>query len=129
MKVVSTSQAPAAIGPYSQAVLSNGLLFCSGQLGIDPQTGKLCGDDTLSQARQIFSNISAILNAAGRDLDHVVKTTIFLTSMDDFKSVNEAYATAFGNHKPARSTIQVAGLPLGAKIEIECTATVDETRS
>jgi 2-iminobutanoate/2-iminopropanoate deaminase len=124
MKTVSTGSAPAAIGPYSQAIIANGFLFCSGQLGIDPATAKLCADDTAGQTTCILKNISSILAAVERDLSAVVKTTIFLTSLDDFKMVNEIYATAFGNHKPARSTVQVSRLPLGAKIEIECIAEI-----
>lgn len=122
MQIISTNNAPAAIGPYSQAIESNGLLFCSGQLGIDPAIGKLVADDTASQTAQIMKNIKALLNAANLDLNDIVKTTIFLASMDDFKAVNEIYASHLGTHKPARSTIQVAKLPLGAMVEIECIA-------
>jgi 2-iminobutanoate/2-iminopropanoate deaminase len=124
MKAVSTDNAPAAIGPYSQAIIANGFLFCSGQLGIDPATAKLCADDTAGQAACILKNISSILAAVDSDLNAVVKTTIFLTSLDDFKIVNDIYAAAFGSHKPARSTVQVSRLPLGAKIEIECIAEI-----
>ncbi len=124
MKTINTNNAPAAIGPYSQAVQSNGFLFCSGQLGINPATGKLTSDDTESQTSQIMNNIKALLNAANLDLKNVVKTTIFLASMNDFKTVNDIYASHFGTHKPARSTVQVSQLPLGAKIEIECIAEI-----
>jgi 2-iminobutanoate/2-iminopropanoate deaminase len=124
MKTISTPNAPSAIGPYSQAIQSGNLLFCSGQLGIDPSTGKLIGDDTVSQTQQIMKNIKALLTAANLDTSHIIKTTIFLLSMDDFKLVNEIYASGLGEHKPARSTVQVAGLPLGAKIEIECIAEI-----
>jgi 2-iminobutanoate/2-iminopropanoate deaminase len=122
MRIISTNNAPAAIGPYSQAIESKGLLFCSGQLGIDPAIGKLVAADTASQTEQIMKNIKALLNAANLDLSNIVKTTIFLVSMDDFKTVNEIYGSHLGTHKPARSTVQVVKLPLGAMIEIECIA-------
>jgi 2-iminobutanoate/2-iminopropanoate deaminase len=122
MQIISTNNVPAAIGPYSQAIESKGLLFCSGQLGIDPAIGKLVADDTASQTAQIMKNITALLDAANLDLSNIVKTTIFLISMDDFKTVNEIYASYLGTHKPARTTVQVAKLPLGAMIEIECIA-------
>lgn len=124
MQSINTTNAPAAIGPYSQAVQSNGFLFCSGQLGIDPAAGKLTSEDIESQTAQILKNINALLNAANLDLKDVVKTTIFLTSMNDFKTVNDIYAAHFGTYKPARSTVQVSQLPLGAKIEIECIAEI-----
>ena len=122
METISTPNAPAAIGPYSQAIQSGDFIFCSGQLGIDPATGKLISDDITAQAEQVLKNIAAILAASNRTLTDVVKTTIFLASLDDFKTVNEIYARHFGDHKPARSTVQVAALPLKAKIEIECIA-------
>ena len=124
MQIISTNNAPAAIGPYSQAIVSKGLLFCSGQLGIDPSIGKLVADDTASQTEQVMKNIKALLNSESLNLGNIVKTTIFIVSMDDFKTVNEIYASHLGTHKPARSTVQVAKLPLGAKIEIECIAEV-----
>ena len=120
MKIITTDKAPAAIGPYSQAIRSGDLMFCSGQLGIDSATGKLVGDDVQSQAAQVLKNINGLLQSEGLSLGDVVKTTLFLASMDDFKTVNEIYAKEFGGHKPARSTIEVSRLPLGAKIEIEC---------
>jgi 2-iminobutanoate/2-iminopropanoate deaminase len=122
MEIISTNNAPAAIGPYSQGIASKGLLFCSGQLGIDPSTGKLVADDTATQTEQVMKNIQALLKAGNLNLSDIVKTTIFLVSMDDFKTVNEIYGSHLGTHKPARSTVQVAKLPLGAKIEIECIA-------
>jgi 2-iminobutanoate/2-iminopropanoate deaminase len=122
MEIISTTNAPAAIGPYSQAVKSNGFLFCSGQIGLDPATGMLVGDDIASQTIQVMENIRRLLQSAGLEMGCVVKSTIFLKSMDDFKVVNEIYGGAFESHKPARSTIEVSGLPLGAKIEIECIA-------
>ena len=127
MQIISTTKAPAAIGPYSQAIESKGLLFCSGQLGIDPATGKLIAEDTASQTVQIMKNIKALLNARNIDLNDIVKTTIFLVSMDDFKNVNEIYASHLGIHKPARSTVQVAKLPLGAMVEIECIAELGDS--
>ena len=124
METVTTSNAPAAIGPYAQATVSAGFLFCSGQLGIDPATGALVADDTAAQAEQLLRNLRAILVAKSLTMADVVKTTIFLVSLADFKTVNEIYARAFNGHKPARSTAQVAALPLGAKIEIEFVAEV-----
>jgi len=119
MKVISSKNAPSAIGPYSPGIYHNGMLFLSGQLGIDPQSGALIADDTAMQAEQVMKNIKTLLNETGFDFKNVVKTTIFLQSLDDFKIVNEIYARYFGEHKPARSTVQVAKLPLGAKVEIE----------
>ena len=122
MDKISTDKAPSAIGPYSQAVRAGQFVFCSGQIGIDPATGKLIGIDIESQARQVMQNLRGVLNAARLDLSHVVKTTIFLVNLGDFSSVNEIYGAEFGEHKPARATVQVARLPLGALIEIECVA-------
>jgi len=122
MEIIATPAAPAAIGPYSQAIKSCGFLFCSGQLGIDPATGALVSEDCAAQARRALENIGAILAEECLGFSDVIKTTIFLTSMEDFASVNEVYAACFGQHKPARSTVAVASLPKGAKIEIECVA-------
>lgn len=122
LKEISSNNAPTAIGPYSQAIGSENMIFCSGQLGIDPSTGKLCDDSIEKQAEQVFKNMKAVLDAAGVTLSDVVKTTVFLTSMSDFPVLNTLYAAAFRTHKPARSTVQVAALPLGAKVEIECIA-------
>jgi 2-iminobutanoate/2-iminopropanoate deaminase len=122
LKKITSQNAPAAIGPYSQAIQFENLLFCSGQLGINPDTGKLVDETIEGQAKQIFKNMRAVLDAAGVSLSDIAKTTVFLTSMSDFPVFNALYAEAFGEHKPARSTVQVAGLPLGAKIEIECIA-------
>ena len=121
MKYVNTSNAPAAIGPYSQAVSVNGFLFLSGQLGLDPAS-MILFDGVEAQAHQIFRNIKAILAENQKDFSHIVKTTIFLTSMDDFALVNVIHADYFGDHRPARSTIAVARLPKNALIEIECIA-------
>ena len=124
MDVLSASGAPAAVGPYSHAVRAGGLLFCSGQVALDPETHTLVGDDAAAQAEQVMSNIRAVLAEAGADLGAVVKTTVFLDSMDDYAAVNEVYARAFGGHRPARSAVAVAGLPVGALVEIEVIAEV-----
>lgn len=110
---------PAAVGPYSQAVRANGFLFCSGQIPINPASGKIEATDVEGQTLQVLANIKALLASQGFDLTRVVKATVFLTSMADFPKVNPIYDTAFSGHKPARSTVAVAGLPLGALIEIE----------
>ncbi len=122
MDEISTDKAPSAIGPYSQALKAGQFVFCSGQIGIDPATGKLIGVDIESQTRQVMQNLRRVLAAAKLDLSHVAKTTIFLVNLENFSSVNEIYGAEFGDHKPARATVQVAGLPLGALIEIECVA-------
>jgi len=120
--VISTELAPKAIGPYSQAIRANGFVFCAGQTPIDPAVGKLIEGDVPAQTRRVLQNLSAILAAAGTSLSKVVKTTVFLTDMANFKAMNEVYAEFFPEHPPARSTIAVAGLPLGAQVEIECIA-------
>jgi 2-iminobutanoate/2-iminopropanoate deaminase len=116
---ISTDKAPAALGPYSQAVSANGFIFISGQLPIDPATGKLIDGTIAEKTTQILNNASIIATAAGTSLDNVVKTTIFLTDLGEFTNMNEAYAKQFSQNFPARSTIQVAALPLGSNIEIE----------
>jgi len=118
-KVISTKDAPAAIGPYSQAIATKNLLFISGQLPIDPTTGKMLDGDIGARTRQIIENAAAIAKEAGTDLNRTVKTTMFLTDLADFQQVNAAYAAFFANEPPARSTVQVAALPLGSNIEIE----------
>ena len=122
MEVITTDNAPAAIGPYSQAVKAGDFLFCSGQIGIDPHTKKLAGDNISTQTEQVLKNLRAVLNASGLDLEDIVKTTVFLKNMDDFPVVNDIYGKEFGSHKPARSTVGVARLPLNGLIEIECIA-------
>jgi 2-iminobutanoate/2-iminopropanoate deaminase len=112
---------PSAVGPYSQAVRSSGFLFCSGQIPINPESGKIEATEVEGQAVQVLSNIKALLASQGLDLTRVVKATVFLTSMADFPKVNPLYEAAFSGHKPARSTVAVAGLPLGALVEIEVT--------
>lgn len=116
---VSTANAPAAIGPYSQGIVAGGFLFISGQLPMDPATGELIEADMAAKTRRILDNIGAIAAAAGAGLEQVVKTTIFLTDMADFATVNGVYGQYFGDAPPARSTVQVAGLPKGASIEME----------
>ncbi|MBL9143748.1 MAG: RidA family protein [Verrucomicrobiaceae bacterium] len=113
--------APKAVGPYSQAVKSQGFLFCSGQIPINPASGKIEALDVEGQAHQVLANIRAVLGSQGLSLASVVKATVFLQNMTDFPKVNPIYDAAFSGHKPARSTVQVAGLPLGALIEIEVT--------
>jgi len=114
--------APQPIGPYTQAIRANDFVFLSGQIAIDPATGKLVGNDAAEQAAQALKNIKAILTAAGLTFDEVVKTTIFLTNMDDFAKVNEVYGESFDKDPPARSTVAVAGLPMHALVEIEVIA-------
>jgi 2-iminobutanoate/2-iminopropanoate deaminase len=114
--------APAAVGPYSQAAKVGGLLFCSGQIPLDPATGKIEATDVEGQTTQVFANIRAVLSSQAIDLNHVVKATVFLQDMADFPTVNKLYEAEFAGHKPARSTVQVAKLPLGALIEIEVIA-------
>jgi len=121
-KVIRTDAAPAAVGPYSQAVLSGDLLFSAGQIPLDPATGKLVGGDIQDQTRQVLRNVEAVLAAADMTWKDVVKATVFLADMADFKAVNEVYSTVFDDEPPARSAVQAAGLPLGARVEIEVIA-------
>ena len=124
MEVVSTENAPGAIGPYSQAIKANGMVFCSGQIPIDPATGNFISDDIGEQTDQVFKNLSQVLTAAGSGLNRVVKTTVFLADMNDFAAMNEVYARYFSENKPARATVQAARLPRDARVEIECIAIV-----
>ena len=119
--VISTGAAPAAVGPYSQAVLTEQFIFLSGQLGLNPDNGKL-REGLEAQTQQILANLSAVLEAGGSSMEQIVKTTIFLTDMSDYATVNSIYAEAFSGDPPARSTVQVAALPLGGLVEIEATA-------
>ena len=121
-EVVSTENAPGAIGPYSQAIKANGMVFCSGQIPIDPATGQFVSEDVADQTEQVFKNLEAVLKAAGTDLGKVVKTTVFLADMNDFTAMNEVYARWFSENKPARATVQAARLPRDARVEIECIA-------
>ena len=123
MKFVQTTKAPSAIGPYSQAVVANGLVYTSGQIALTPE-GVMLEDDVVIQTKQVLKNLRAVLQEAGSDLGQVIKTTIFLANMDDFVTVNEIYAEAFGTHKPARSTVAVKTLPKNALVEIDAIALV-----
>ncbi len=118
-EVISTPNAPAAIGPYSQAIAIDGLLFCSGQIPLDPATGQVIEGDVSAQTRQVMENIRALLTAAGTSLEKVVKTTIFLADMNDFATVNAIYGEYFPENPPARSTVQVARLPRDVQVEVE----------
>lgn len=124
MKTVSTTSAPSAIGPYSQAIVANGFVFSSGQIALDPASGELVGGGVEAEARQVLKNLRAVLEAAGSRMDRVVKCTVFLVDMADFAVVNGVYAEAFGDHRPARSTVAVAGLPKGVRVEIEAVGVV-----
>ena len=123
-EAIHTAQAPAAIGPYSQAIRTNGFVFVSGQLPVDPVTGSFAGADVTAQTRQSLQNIQSILAEAGLGMDAVVKTTVFLQNMGDFAAMNEVYATFFTGACPARAAVQVAALPKGALVEIEAIAAV-----
>ncbi|MBR2882021.1 MAG: RidA family protein [Prevotella sp.] len=122
MKAINTKNAPAAIGPYSQAIEVNGFVYTSGQLPIDPATGEFAGSDVKSQAEQSLKNVKAILEEAGLTMKNVVKTTVFLADMADFAAMNEVYSTYFSEPYPARSAVAVKTLPKGALVEIECVA-------
>ena len=122
MDVVATDQAPAALGPYSQAIVANGLVFSAGQIALDPQTMEIVGEDIETQTHRVFRNLAAILEAAGSDLQRVVKTTVFLADMDEFSAMNAVYAEHFGDHKPARSTVAVKTLPKEVKVGIDVIA-------
>jgi 2-iminobutanoate/2-iminopropanoate deaminase len=124
LDTIATSGAPKAIGPYSQAIVANGLLFSAGQVALDPETGALVTGGIAEQTERALENLKAVLAAAGSDFSRVVKTTVFLVDMADFTAMNEVYARAFGAHRPARSTVAVAALPRGARVEIEVIAAV-----
>ena len=119
---VHTDAAPAAIGPYSQAVVLGELLFCSGQVALDPVSGELVGETAAEQCHQVMKNLTAVLEAAGTAIPNIARTTIFLASMDDFVAVNEVYASYLGEHRPARATVAVKTLPKNALVEIDCIA-------
>jgi 2-iminobutanoate/2-iminopropanoate deaminase len=119
---IATNDAPAAIGPYSQAIATGELVFCSGQIPLDPETGALVDGDVRAQTRRALENLSAVLGAAGSSLSAVLKTTVFLVSMSDFAAMNEVYADFFTGEPPARSTVAVAELPRGARVEVEAIA-------
>ena len=124
METVSTENAPGAIGPYSQAVKTGNMVFCSGQIPIDTATGEFVSEDVAEQTEQVLKNLSAVLEAAGTSLDKVVKTTVFLADMNDFAAMNDVYAKFFDANKPARATVQAARLPRDARVEIECIAVI-----
>lgn len=124
MKSIATEKAPAAIGPYSQAVVAGGLLFCSGQIPLDPVSGELVVGTVEQETERVMENLRGVLEAAGTDFDHLVKTTIYLTDMADFAAVNQVYGQYFSAIKPARATGAVAALPRGARVEIEAIAIV-----
>lgn len=123
---VSTDKAPAAIGPYSQAILFGNLVFCAGQIGADPKTNNLIGEDIKIQTEQAFKNLENVLQAAKSSLTKVLKVNVYLKNMTDFSAMNEVYATFFKEPYPARATVEVAKLPKGARIEIECIAYTDK---
>ena len=122
MKIISAPDAPVAIGPYSHAVAAGNFIYSSGQIPLDPKTGKLVADDIETQTRQVLANLAAVLSAAGVTTQQVVKSTVFLKDMADFPKMNALYEAAFAPHKPARSTVQVAKLPLDCRVEIEVVA-------
>lgn len=122
IEIVSTDGAPGAIGPYSQAVKAGGMVFCSGQIPIDPATGEFVSEVVAEQTEQVLKNLGEVLTAAGTSLNSVVKTTVFLADMNDFAEMNEVYSRYFSENKPARATVQAAGLPRGARVEIDCIA-------
>jgi 2-iminobutanoate/2-iminopropanoate deaminase len=123
--IIATSEAPKAVGPYSQAVALGGMLFCSGQIPLTPDTGELLQGNVTDQTTQVLENLGAVLRANKMTFTHVVKTTVFLTDLNDFAAMNEVYANYFPSNQPARSTIQVAALPKGARVEIEAIAIAD----
>jgi 2-iminobutanoate/2-iminopropanoate deaminase len=122
---VSTQDAPAAIGPYSQAIRCGQLLYTSGQIALNPASGSMVGEDVQAQTHQVLRNMQAVLSSAGSSLDKVIKTTVFLANMSDFQAMNSVYATYFSGTAPARSTVAVAELPRKALVEIECVALVE----
>jgi 2-iminobutanoate/2-iminopropanoate deaminase len=123
MDFVSTGGAPKAIGPYSQGTIAGGFVFTAGQVALDPRTGEVVPGGIAEQTERVMQNLTAILQAAGSGLDQVVKTTVFLSDMADFAAMNEVYARAFGEHRPARSTVAVGALPKGVRVEIDAVAT------
>ena len=122
LNAVATDKAPKAIGPYSQAIVSDDTVYTAGQVALDPKTGELVGVTVAEQTDRVFQNLTAVLAAAGSSLGQVVKTTVYLADMADFAAMNEVYARHFGGHRPARSTVQAAGLPKGARVEIDAIA-------
>jgi 2-iminobutanoate/2-iminopropanoate deaminase len=123
-RAVNTSDAPEAIGPYSQAIVSDGYVFCSGQVPLDPSTGELIKGSIADQTRRCMASLEAVLSAAGTEVANIVKTTVYLVDMNDFGEMNEAYGEFITDEPPARATVEVAGLPKGARVEIDCVAHV-----
>jgi 2-iminobutanoate/2-iminopropanoate deaminase len=121
-QTVQTDQAPAAIGPYSQGIIANGVLYTAGQIALDPSSGQVVAGDVVAQSEQVFRNLAAILGSAGASWKDVVKTTVYLMDMADFPRMNDVYARVMGDARPARSTVQVAGLPRGVLVEIDLVA-------
>jgi 2-iminobutanoate/2-iminopropanoate deaminase len=128
LQIVHTDQAPAAIGPYSQGIVANGFLYTAGQIALDPGSGQVVAGDVVAQAEQVFRNLAAILGSTGASWQDVVKATVFLMDMRDFPRVNEVYARVMGDARPARSTVQVSGLPRGVLVEIDLIAVVPSAR-
>lgn len=126
MRTISTPHAPAAIGPYAQAVIANGMLFSAGQIALDPATMEVVAGGVTEQTERVFQNLEAVLTAAGCTFRDVIKTTVFLQTMDEFTDMNAVYARWMGEHRPARSTVAVAGLPKGVRVEIEVVALVGQ---
>ncbi len=124
LRTVKSERAPAAVGPYSHAVVAGGQVFCSGQVALDPATGQPIGGDIKAQTARVLDNLAAVLESAGSDLAHVLKTTVFLADMGHFAAMNEVYAERFGAHRPARATVGGLRLPRGLLVEIECIAAV-----
>ena len=124
-EIISTENAPGAIGPYSQAIKTGNMVFVSGQIPIDPATGNFVSDEVAAQTEQVLKNLSAVLEAAGSSLNDVVKTTVFLADMNDFAVMNEVYARFFSENKPARATVQAARLPRDARVEIEAIGLIE----
>jgi 2-iminobutanoate/2-iminopropanoate deaminase len=126
-KIISTNEAPAAVGPYSQAVRAGAMVFCAGQIPLDPKSGQIVSQNIAEQTRRVLDNITGVLRAEGLTFDQIVKTTIFLTDLNDFQTVNEIYGSYFKQAPPARSTVQVSALPKGARVEIEAIAVAEDS--
>ena len=126
-KIVSTTEAPAAVGPYSQAVRIGQMVFTAGQIPLDPKSGQIVSEDIAEQTRQVLNNLTAVLKAENLTFGHIVKTTVFMTDLGQFQTMNEIYASYFTDQPPARSTVQVSALPKGARVEIEVIAVSDQT--
>jgi 2-iminobutanoate/2-iminopropanoate deaminase len=125
-KIISTNEAPAAVGPYSQAVRAGSMVFCAGQIPLDPKSGQIVSQDVAEQTRRVLDNLTAVLKSERLTLSDVVKTTVFVTDLADFQTINEIYAKYFSTQPPARSTVQVAALPKAARVEIEAIAVADD---